>query len=46
MKDKHLVDTLELPYKRTLALPILKFKSLPPCPYQHKRGAIGIVVYR
>ena len=25
---------------------ILKLKSLPPCPYQHKRGAIGIVIYR
>ena len=46
MKDKHLVDTAGLPYKRTFALPILKFKSLPPCPYQHKRGAIGIVIYR
>ena len=46
MKNQHLVDTMELPYKRTFGLPIVRVTALPPYRYNHPKGAIGIVVYR
>ena len=46
MKSQHLVDTLELPYKRTFALPILRVTALPPYRYNHPKGAVGVVIYR
>ena len=45
-KSQHLVDTLELPYKRTFGLPIIRVTALSPRSYKHPKGAVGIVLYR
>ena len=46
LKSQHLVDTLEMPYQRTFAIPIVRVTALHLYPYNHPKGAIGIVVYR
>ena len=43
LRNRHLVDTPEAPYKTTWGLPILSVKKVEPVMYVHPRGAIGIV---
>jgi hypothetical protein len=46
LRKDHCVQTNDLPYRKTYALPIKKVKQLAKeVPYVHKRGAIGIVRY-
>ena len=40
------VEADELPYKTTFGLPIRQCHRVTPTPYEHPRGAIGIVKYR
>ena len=47
LKDKHCVETKELPYKNTFGFPLeicQRFET--PIYYIHPKGAIGIVKYR
>ena len=44
LKPKHKVESLEMPYARTFAIPILSVKKVRRA-YKHPPGAIGIVKY-
>ena len=44
LKPKHKVESLEMPYARTFAIPILSVKKIRRA-YRHTQGAIGIVKY-
>lgn len=47
LRHQHHVPGKETPYTRTWALPILEVRSMSQgAPYQHPRGAIGVVRYR
>ena len=47
LRHRHRVESDELPYKTTYALPIRRCRRVtPPIPYVHPRGAVGIVKYR
>ena len=44
LRSRHLVPGVDLPYKRTCGLPILRAKRLrEPVPFFHPKGAVGIV---
>ncbi len=46
LRGEHRVDTDALPYRRTFGFRILSLERLRrPVPYQHPRGAVGIVIY-
>ena len=44
LKPKHKVESQEMPYARTFAIPILSVKKIRRA-YKHPQGAIGIVKY-
>ena len=46
LRHRHCVDSNELPYKTTYGLPIRQCLRVMPTPYEHPRGAVGIVKYR
>ena len=46
LRHRHRVESDELPYKTTYALPIRRCRRVTPIPYVHPRGAVGIVKYR
>ena len=47
LRHRHLVENPALPYKTTYGLPIQSVMRLrKPIPYEHRRGAIGIVKFR
>ena len=46
LRHRHRVDSDELPYKTTYALPVRRCSRVTPIPYVHPRGAVGIVKYR
>ena len=46
LRHRHRVESDELPYKKTYALPIRQCRRVTPIPYVHPRGAVGIVKYR
>ena len=46
LRFRHRVEADELPYKTTFGLPIRQCHRVTPTPYEHPRGAIGIVKYR
>ena len=46
LRHRHCVDSNELPYKTTYGLPIRQCHRVSPTPYEHPRGAIGIVRFR
>ena len=46
LRHRHCVDSNELPYKTTYGLPIGQCRRVMPTPYEHPRGAVGIVKYR
>ena len=46
LRHRHCVDSNELPYKTTYGLPIRQCRRVMPTPYEHPRGAVGIVKYR
>ena len=44
LRPRHLVPVVDLPYKKTCGLPILRAKRLrEPVPFFHPKGAVGIV---
>ena len=43
LRFRHRVEADELPYKTTFGLPIRHCHRVTPTPYEHPRGAIGIV---
>ena len=43
LKHMHHIDSVELPYRQTYALPIEGIQRVSPVSYKHPRGAIGIV---
>ena len=47
LRHRHRVESNELPYKTTYALPVRRCRRVTtPIPYVHPRGAVGIVKYR
>ena len=46
LRHRHRVESDELPYKTTYALPVRRCRRVIPIPYVHPRGAVGIVKYR
>ena len=46
LRHRHRVDADELPYKKTYGLPIRQCHRVTPTPYEHPRGAIGIVKFQ
>ena len=46
LRHRHRVESDDLPYKTTYALPIRRCRRVTPVPYVHPRGAVGIVKYR
>ena len=46
LRHRHRVEADKLPYKTTYGLPIRQCHRGTPTPYEHPRGAIGIVKYR
>ena len=45
--SRHQFPGQRLPYRRTFAFPIVDYRVVhPPIPYEHPRGAVGIVKYR
>ena len=46
LRFRHRVEADELPYKTTYGLPIRQCHRVTPTPYEHPRGAIGIVRFR
>ena len=46
LRHRHRVESNELPYKTTYALPVRQCRRVTPIPYVHPRGAVGIVKYR
>ena len=46
LRHRHRVESNELPYRTTYALPIRRCRRVTPVPYVHPRGAVGIVKYR
>ena len=46
LRHRHRVESNELPYKTTYALPVRRCRRVTPIPYEHPRGAVGIVKYR
>ena len=46
LRFRHRIETDDLPYKTTFGLPIRQCHRVTPTPYEHPRGAIGIVKYR
>ena len=46
LRGRHRLDSPALPYKKTLALPVLRVRATRRIPYYHPRGAVGIVKYR
>ena len=46
LRHRHRVESNQLPYKTTYALPVRRCRRVAPTPYVHPRGAVGIVKYR
>ena len=46
LRFRHRIETDDLPYKTTFGLPIRQCHRVTPTPYEHPRGAIGIVRFR
>ena len=46
LRFRQRVEADELPYKTTYGLPIRQCHRVTPTPYEHPRGAIGIVRFR
>ena len=47
LRPQHRVPEKSLPYKNTFGLPVRRHETLTKTlPYQHPRGAIGLVIYR
>ena len=47
LRPLHCVLGRKLPYKKTWGIPVSDATNFPePVPYNHPRGAVGIVVYR
>ena len=46
LRHRHLVESDELPYKKTYGLPIRHCRRVTQTPYEHPQGAVGIVKYR
>jgi len=46
-RPKHLVESDDMPYKKTYGMPLLDTTAVgTPIPYKHPKGAVAIVVYR
>jgi hypothetical protein len=46
LRDRHRIETNELPYKTTWCFEILDAEAVSPVAFKHPRGAISIVKYR
>ena len=46
LRHRHRVGVDKLPYKKTYGLAIRQCRRVTPTPFEHPRGAIGIVKYR
>ena len=46
LRDRHCLDSDELPYKKTCGLPILEVRGMIPMPYQYLPGQIGTPRFR
>ena len=46
LMEQHCVKMEGLPYKTTYGHPVLCCNKVKPVPYEHPRGAVGIVVFR
>ena len=47
LRHRHRVKSPDLPYKKTFGLPILRAHGLSePVPFNHPKGAVGIVKFR
>ena len=45
LRHRHRVESNDLPYRTTYALPVRRCRRVNPTPYVHPRGAVGIVKY-
>ena len=46
LRDQHLQDRPDRPYKKTYALPVLEVQCLGPVPYLYRPGQLGTVIFK